>query len=222
LTTRWSSNCGLARIAARRGGLRRGGGFKLEFGLYPGIIFDGAVSGAVTLSMKWFKTGSTLVAATVALMLQAGAPAAIAADLLALAKQLARPAHDYPELTQINNQVSLLITRMETNTAQLKEYRKARIRATDRRYAALTREFNQSRSRLSEIERKLEKASSLDSSRFPAPPGSDRGSSSSDVRDRALAGENAKYDQAKASLRQSLKALSDHYDQQLHEIAKLR
>jgi hypothetical protein len=111
---------------------------------------------------------------------------------------------------------------MEANTNQLKDYRNARVRATDRRYSALTREFNQSRSRLSEIERKLDKAPSLDVNRFPAPAGSDRGSSSSDVRERAMAGENKKYDQAKASLRQGLKALSDHYDQKLKEIAKLR
>ena len=104
----------------------------------------------------------------------------------------------------------------------MKEYRKARIRAADRRYSSLTREFNQSRSRLSELERKLDKAPPLDVYRFPAPAGSDRGSSSSDVRDRAMASENKKYDQVKASLRLSLKSISDHYDQQLREIAKLR
>jgi len=172
--------------------------------------------------MGSLKVETTFVAAVVALTLQFAAPGAMAADLLAQAKQLALPARDYPELKQINDQVAVMITRMETNTSQLKEYRKARIRATDRRYSALTREFNQSRSRLSEIERKLDKAPSLDANRFPAPPGSDRGSSSSDIRERAMAAENKKYDQAKASLRQSLKALSDHYDQQLREIAKLR
>jgi len=172
--------------------------------------------------MSLCKTESAFVAAALALMVQFVAPEAIGANLIAQAKQLALPARAYPELTQINNQVAMLITRMETNTNQLKENRKARIRATDRRYSALTREFNQSRSRLSEVERKLDKAPSLDVNRFPAPPGSDRGSSSSDVRDRAMASEKVKYDQAKASLRQSLKALSDHYDQQLREIAKLR
>lgn len=157
-----------------------------------------------------------------ALILQFGAAHAIGAELLAQAKQLALPARSYPELTQINDQVALMISRMEANTTQLRENRKARIRATDRRYAALTRELNQSRSRLSEIERKLERAPELDVNRFPALQASDRGSSSSDVRDRAMASENKKFDQAKASLRQSLKALSDHYDQQLREIAKLR
>jgi predicted negative regulator of RcsB-dependent stress response len=34
--------------------------------------------------------------------------------------------------------------------------------------------------------------------------------------------EKKKYEQAKASLKQCLKTLSDHYDQQLREIAKLR
>jgi hypothetical protein len=172
--------------------------------------------------MRSCKTESTFIAAALTLMLQVAAPDAVAADLLARAKQLAQPARAYPELTQINNQVAMLITRMETNTNQLKENRKARIRATDRRYSALTREFNQSRSRLSEVERKLDRAPSLDVNRFPVPAGSDRGSSSSDVRDRAMASENKKFDQAKASLKQSLKALSDHYDQQLREIAKLR
>jgi hypothetical protein len=172
--------------------------------------------------MKSLKTEITFVAAAFALALQLAAPGAMAADLLAQAKQLAVPARAYPELMQINDQVAVLITRMEANTNQLKEYRKARIRATDKRYSALTREFNQSRSRLSALERKLDKARSLDVNRFPAPAGSDRGGSSSDVRDRAMAGENKKYDQAKASLKQSLKTLSDHYDQQLREIAKLR
>ena len=172
--------------------------------------------------MGSLKVETTIIAAVAALALQFAASGAMAADLLAHAKQLALPAHAYPELTQINDQVAVIITRMETNTNQLKEYRKARIRATDRRYSALTREFNQSRSRLSEIERKLDKARSLDVNRFPAPPGSDRGSSSSDIRERAMAAEYKKYDQAKASLKQSLKALSDHYDLQLREIAKLR
>ncbi|MBI3528416.1 MAG: hypothetical protein HY067_10655 [Betaproteobacteria bacterium] len=168
------------------------------------------------------KTETMFVAAAFALVLQLAAPGAMAADLLAQAKQLALPAHAYPEMTQINDHVAVLITRMEANTNQLKEYRRARIRATDRRYSALTREFNQSRSRLSELERKLDKAPSLDVNRFPAPAGSDRGSSSSDVRERAMAGEIKKYDHAKALLKQSLKTLSDHYDQQLREIAKLR
>ena len=172
--------------------------------------------------MKLLKTGTMIVAAAVALLLQLAAPGAMAADPLAQARQFALPARAYPEMTQINEQVTLLIARIEGYTNQLKEYRKARIRATDRRYSALTREFNQSRSRLSELERKLDKAPSLDVNRFPAPAGSDRGSSSSDVRERAMAGENKKYSQAKASLKQGLKVLSDHYDQQLKEIAKLR
>jgi predicted RNase H-like nuclease (RuvC/YqgF family) len=172
--------------------------------------------------MRSLKTEIKFVAAAFALALQLAAPDAMAADLLAQAKQLAVPARAYPELTQINDQVANLIMHMEANTNQLKAYRKARIRATDRRYSSLTREFNQSRSRLSELERKLDKARSLDVNRFPAPAGSDRGSSSSDVRERAMAAEYKKYDQAKASLKQSLKVVSDHYDQQLREIAKLR
>ena len=172
--------------------------------------------------MGMLKTETGFVVAAFVLVLQIGAPGAMAADLLAQAKQLAVPARAYPELTQINDQFALLLTRMEGNTSQLKEYRKARIRATDRRYSALTREFNQSRTRLSELERKLDRASSLDVNRFPAPAGSDRGSTSSDVRERAMAGEVRKYDQAKSSLKQSLKMLSEHYDQQLREIAKLR
>ena len=174
------------------------------------------------MSRRSLKTETTLVGAAFALVLQIAAPGAMAADLLAQAKQLALPARAYPEMTQLNDQVAILITRIEANTHQLKEYRKARIRATDRRYSALTREFNQSRSRLSELERKLGKAPSLDVNRFPAPAGSDRGSSSSDIRERAMAAEHAKYEQAKASLKQSLKTLSDHYDQQLREIATLR
>ena len=172
--------------------------------------------------MRSLKVETIFVAAAFVLMLQFAAPGVMAADLLAQSKQLALPARAYPELTQINDQVAALITRMEANTDKLKQFRKARIRATDKRYSGLTREFNQSRTRLSELERKLDKAPSLDVNRFPAPAGSDRGSSSSDIRDRAMAAENRKYAQAKASLKQSLKVLSDHYDQQLREIAKLR
>ena len=173
------------------------------------------------MSIRSCKTETTF-SAVFALILSFAMSSAMAADLLAQAKQLAQAGRAYPELTQINDQIAMLITRMDTNTSQLKDYRKARVRATDRRYSALTREFNQSRSRLSEVERKLDRAPSLDVNRFPAPAGSDRGSSSSDVRERAMAAENKKYDEAKASLKQSLKALSDHYDQQLREIARLR
>ena len=175
-----------------------------------------------SISMKSLKVETIFVAAAFALMLQCAAPGVMAADLLAQSKQLALPARAYPELTQINDQVAALITRMEANTDKLKQFRKARIRATDKRYSGLTREFNQSRTRLSELERKLDKAPSLDVNRFPAPTGSDRGSSSSDIRDRAMTAENKKFAQTKASLKQSLKTLSDHYDQQLREIAKLR
>ena len=172
--------------------------------------------------MRSLKVETIFVAAAFVLMLQFAAPGVMAADLLAQSKQLALPARAYPELTQINDQVAALIARMEANSNQLKQFRKARIRATDKRYSALTREFNQSRTRLSELERKLDKAPSLDVNRFPAPTGSDRGSSSSDIRDRAMTAENKKFAQTKASLKQSLKTLSDHYDQQLREIAKLR
>ena len=174
------------------------------------------------MSMRAIKSPVTFCAAILALTLQFVAAGALAVDLLTQAKQQALPAKAYVELRQINDQVATMIARMEANTNQLKEYRKSRIRASDRRYSALTREFNQSRSRLAEIERKLDKAPSLDVNRFPASTGSDRGSSSSDVRVRAMSAENKKYDQVKVSLRQSLKSLSDHYDQQLREIAKLR
>jgi hypothetical protein len=159
-----------------------------------------------------------------ALSLQFAAGNALCAtDLLAQAKQLAVPAKSYPELTQINEQVSMLIMRMENNTNQFRDYRKARVRGSDRRYSALTRDMNQTRSRLSEVERKLEKAPSLDTYRFAIPVSAgDRGSSSSDARTRAMAGENKKYDEVKSQLRLSLKAMSDHYDQQLKEIAKVR
>ena len=157
-----------------------------------------------------------------ALLALQASPVAAAPDLLAQAKQQALPARSYPELAQINDQVASLIARIEANTNQLKSFRKARIRATDRRYSALTREFNQSRTRVTELERKVDRARSLDVNRFPATAGGDRGSSSSDIRERALAAESRKYDQAKASLRQSLKTLSVHYDQQLKEIARLR
>jgi len=174
------------------------------------------------LRMRLLKSEIAVICAAFALALQFAAPDAMAADLLVQAKQLAVPARAYPELTQLNDQVAALIARMEANTNQFREYRKAGVRATNKRYSSLTREFNQSRNRLSELERKLDKAPSLDVNRIPAPAGSDRGSASSDVRERAMAGEVRKYDQAKASLKQCLKALSDHYDQQLREIAKLR
>ncbi|MEO8156687.1 MAG: hypothetical protein ABI648_02745 [Betaproteobacteria bacterium] len=174
------------------------------------------------MRVRSFKNRIALAGMGLLAAFQFAMPAAMAANLLAQSKQLALPARDYPELTQINARVTSLTARMEANTNQLMAYKKARIRATDRRYSSLTRELNQSRSQLSEVERKLDKAPSLDFSRFPAPAGSDRGSSSSIDRERALAPHIRKYDQAKASLRQSLKLLSNHYDQQLREIAKLR
>ncbi len=164
-----------------------------------------------------------LATTVVAVALQFGTGGAAAAtDLLVQAKQLAAPAKAYPELTQINDQVAMMITRMEASANQLKEFRKQRIRGSDRRYSQLTRDLNQSRSRLSEIERKLDKAPTLDPYRFPAPSGGDRGTSSSDVRERAMASENKKYDEVKSQLKLGLKAISDHYDQQLKEIAKIR
>lgn len=174
------------------------------------------------MRVRSFKIRIALAAIGLLAALQFAMPVAVAANLLAQAKKLALPARDYPELTQVNAQVTSLTARMEANTNQLRAYKKARVRATDRRYASLTREFNQSRTRLSEIERKLDKAPSLDLGRFPAPAGSDRGSPSFSDRERALAPQIRKYDEAKASLRQSLKLLSNHYDQQLREIAKLR
>ncbi|HEX7951781.1 MAG TPA: hypothetical protein VF523_01775 [Burkholderiales bacterium] len=171
---------------------------------------------------NWFKSRIAFAIIAWFAGMQAGMPDANAANLIAQAKQFAVPARAYPELTQINGQVASLTARLEANTNQLREYRKARIRPTDRRYSALTREFNQTRSRLSEVERKLDRAPALDLNRFPGPAGSDRGSVSTADRERALAPEIRKYDQAKAALRQSIKLLCDHYDQQLREIARLR
>lgn len=148
--------------------------------------------------------------------------AVAAVDLLAQSKALTVPARAYPELKQITDRLAGVITDLETNTQQLQEYRRARVRATDRRYSALTREFNRSRSRLTELERKLEKAPSLNVERIPTPPGSDRGSSSSDIRERAIAAEYRKYEQAKTSLKQSIRTLSAYYDQQLRQIANIR
>ena len=161
--------------------------------------------------MKSLKTETAFIAAAIALVLQFAAPGAMAADLLAQARKLSLHARAYPELTPINDQVEMLITRMENNTEQLQAYRKARIRATDKRYSALTREFNQSRSTVSQLEHKLDKARSLDVNRFPATAEGDL----------AMAAEEKKYEQAKASLRRCLKTLSDHYDLQLQEIASL-
>lgn len=168
------------------------------------------------------RAGRTVIL-IVAFALQLAVVDALAAtDYLAQAKQFAAAGKAYPELTQINEQIAMLITRFEHNGDQFKEYRKNRIRGSDRRYAGLSRELNQTRSRLSEVERKLDKAPSLDVNRFPQQSGGDRGSTSSDSRERAMAGENKKYEQAKLSLHQSLKALSDYYDQLLKEIAKVR
>lgn len=163
------------------------------------------------MSKRSLKTETAFIVAAIALVLQFASPGAMAADLLAQARQLSLPARAYQELTPINDQFEILITRMESNTEQLKTYRKARIRATDKRYSALTREFNQSRSMVSQLERKLDKARSLDVNRFTATADGDL----------AMAAEEKKYEQAKASLRRCLKILSDHYDQQLREIASL-
>lgn len=168
------------------------------------------------------RTWSAGIAAAVMLGLYCAAPGALAADRLAQARKLSVPAKVYPELARIHVQLDALISSMETNAGQLKTYRKARVRATDRRYSGLTQSLNRSRTQISELERKLEKAPALDVSRRSISTGGDRGSASSTSGDQPTVQDIRKYDQAKANLKQCLKLLSAHYDQQLRDIAKVR
>jgi DNA primase len=174
------------------------------------------------MGMQWANTRAAIAFAAGALALQLCAQGAMAAESLERAKQLVVQASVYTERRQLIEQISALITRMDASTSQLQQYRKARIKARDKRFSALTREFNQERTRVSELERKLERAPDLDLSRFPPPPDAPRGSPASDAYEMAMADERKRLGQAHKQLAQALGILSDHYDEQLRIIASLR
>ena len=145
-----------------------------------------------------------------------------AADALSRARQLMAQARAYPELNKINEQIAGLITRMDASTAQLGQYRKNKVKARDPRYSALTREFNQERTRIGELERKLQRPVLLDPTRFPPPADSPKGSPGRDAYQSVLADEKKRLEVAQGQLQEALKALIAHYDQQLRVIASLR
>ena len=74
-----------------------------------------------------------------------------AVDQLAQAKKLSAAATAFPELVRIKTQLDALIAGMQTHTEQLSAYRKARVRATDRRYSGLTQSLNRLRTQISEL-----------------------------------------------------------------------
>jgi predicted nucleic acid-binding Zn-ribbon protein len=125
-------------------------------------------------------------------------------------------------LKQLAEQVSALITRMDSSTTQLQQYRKAKIKARDRRYSALTREFNQEYTRSTELQRKLEKSPPLDTSRFPPAPSAEKDSRALAAWEAAIADERRRYELAKGELAKALKIIQDHYDRQLRVIAAIR
>ena len=69
------------------------------------------------MGMRLIESVTTFVAVVLALALQFATLGALAADLLVQAKQQALPAKAYPELRQINDQVAIMIARMEANTS---------------------------------------------------------------------------------------------------------
>jgi predicted nucleic acid-binding Zn-ribbon protein len=160
------------------------------------------------------------LATVVALALPATAAFA-ATESLAGAKQHVIKASAYPELKQLAEQVSALITRMDSSTTQLQQYQKAKIKARDKRYSALTREFNQEYTRSTELERKLEKAPPLDTSRFPPAPNAEKDSKATAVWEAAIADERRRYELAKGELAKALKIIQGHYEHQLRVIASL-
>jgi hypothetical protein len=149
------------------------------------------------------------------------APAPAAQDALAGAKQHVIKAKAYPELKQLSEQVSALITRMDSSTTQLQQYRKAKIKARDKRYSALTREFNQEYTRSTELQRKLDKAPPLDTSRFPPAPNAEKDSKAAAAWETAMADERRRYDLAKGELAKALNIVQKHYEEQLRIIASL-
>lgn len=173
------------------------------------------------MSMRPGKLG-TFVLVAAAFALQCFSTASNAADALSRARQLLAQARAYPELNKLNEQIAGLITRMDASTAQLGQYRKSKVKARDPRYSALTREFNQTRTRVGELERKLQRPVLLDPSRFPPPADSPKGSPGRDAYQNVLADEKKRLEGAQAQLQEALKALIAHYDQQLQVIASLR
>ena len=152
------------------------------------------------------RIGKTGMAAIAAMALLFTASHAGAVDRLAQAKKLSAAAMAFPELARIKTQLDALIAGMQTHTEQLSAYRKARVRATDRRYSGLTQSLNRLRTQISELERKLEKTPSLDEyARYTPYVGSRTG-----------------YAHARTNLKKSLTLLAAHYDQLLRDIATVR
>ena len=167
---------------------------------------------------KW----GTYVLVAAAFALQCVAKESGAANALSRARHLSAQARAYPELNRVNEQIAGLISRMDASTVQLGQFRKDRVKARDPRYSALTREFNQARTRISELERKLQRPVLLDPSRFPLPADSPKGSPGRDAYQAVIADERKRLEAAQAQLQQALKALIEHYDRQLQVIASLR
>lgn len=175
--------------------------------------------------MSWnrLRGGAAVAGLAVAVALALpGAPAGAATESLAGAKRHVLSASAYPELKQLAEQVSALITRMDSSTMQLQQYQKARIKARDKRYSALTREFNQEYTRSTELQRKLEKAPPLDTNRFPPPPNADKDSSARAAWETAIADERRRYELARGELARALRIIQDHYEHQLRVIASIR
>lgn len=164
----------------------------------------------------------TFALVVAAFALQCVAKDSNAANALSRARQLSAQARAYPELNKVNEQVAGLISRMEASTVQLDQFRKNKVKARDPRYSALTREFNQARTRIGEVERKLQRPVLLDPSRFPPPADSPAGSPGRDAYQAVIADERKRLEAAQGQLKAALKALIEHYDRQLQVIASLR
>ena len=152
----------------------------------------------------------------------AGVFDALAADQLGRARKLVAQTRAFPELNNINEQIAAVIGRLDTATAKVAQYRKEKVKARDARYSALTREFNQTRTRIAELERKLQRPQMLDPLRLPPPPDSPKGSPAHDAWLNVVADEKKRLAAAQDQCRDALKALAAHYDSQLAAIAGVR
>lgn len=158
-----------------------------------------------------------------ALALQCFPQNSMGADSLSRARQLVAHARAFPELDRPSNEIAAMVSRLEASSVQLGKFRKAKVKARDPRYSALTREFNRERTLIAQLERKLRRPQTLNTLRFPPTADLARGGGPpGEAHQRMLAEQNQRLHAAQAKLLDALRALTKYYDQQLRIIASVR
>ena len=176
------------------------------------------MGGRQEFGTRWAMAGTLL-----AVGLQCYAQNSLAADSLSRARQLVAQARAFPELDRPSNEIVALAARLEVNSTQLGKFRKAKVKARDHRYSALTREFNRERTLIAQLERKLRRPQMLNTSRFPPTPDLARGGGPpGEAHQKMLAEQSQRLHAAQAKLLDALRMLTRHYDQQLRIIASVR